>query len=311
VTRQQLLALGLGPAAIAYRAKHGKMFREHDGVYSLGRPARTPHEHASAAVLACGPGAALSHTSALALWGIAGKLEAPFHVAVPRNRRPAGIRTHQLRGLQRRDVTNWLGIRTTTLARTLLDCAPKLPERRRTRAVNDALRSPYLSREQLADVVERNPHHHGARLLRPFVTRHDGPTRSELEDAFLALCHDYQLPEPLLNTKVNGYEVDAFFPDHNLIVELDGWGFHNTRQAFEDDRTRDVDALAHGLATVRITHKRMTEEPATEAARLRQILSRGSAPPAPSGPESPSPRGSRASRAAPRTRRPKTDRPAR
>jgi very-short-patch-repair endonuclease len=249
-------------------------------VYGVGRPAQTPFERASAAVLACGPGAALCHLSALALWGFAGKLQTPFDVAVPGDRRPKGIKTHQLRSLRRVDITTQLGIRTTTPARTILDCAPLLPEKRRNRVVNDALRS-FLTRGALKDIVDRNPGNPGAKLLSPLVERQDGPTRSELEDAFLKLCHDFQLPEPQVNVHVGGYEVDAFFPGHNLIVELDGWDYHSDRQAFETDRTRDADALARGLSTVRITHNRMTNHPAAEAARLLRILSRASGRPEP------------------------------
>lgn len=278
VTRQQLLGLGLGPGAIKYRVRHGELFPSYPGVYGVGRPAHTPHEHASAAVLACGPGAALSHLSALALWGFAGKLHAPFDVAVKADRRPKGIRTHRIGRLHSKDLRTQLGIRTTSPARTILDCAALLPDKRRTRVVNDALRS-YLSRDALKDIADRNPRHPGAKLLKPFVDATGGPTRSGFEDDFPSFCKRNNLPVPLINVIVGDVEADAYFPEHNLIVELDGWEYHNTRESFESDRTRDANALAHGIATVRITHDRMTGDEAAEAARLRKILSRASAPP--------------------------------
>ena len=61
ITRRQLLALGLDDDAISYRVRIGRLYRVFRGVYAAGRRAVTPHERASAAVLACGPGAALSH----------------------------------------------------------------------------------------------------------------------------------------------------------------------------------------------------------------------------------------------------------
>jgi Transcriptional regulator, AbiEi antitoxin/Protein of unknown function (DUF559) len=222
VTRRQLLKLGLGASAITYRVRKGRLYRVHPGVYSVGRPPQSPLERAAAAVLARGPGAALSHLSALALWGFAKHLSAPFDVAVQTDRRPKGIQVHLLGPLQE----------------------PR-------------------------------------------------PARPEAQQ------------------RVNGYEVDAYFDAHKLIVEVDGWGLHRTKQAFEADRIRDVEALANGLTTVRITYDRLTNDPATEVARLKRILSRASAPPGPSEKSRPSPRGSTASPAAPPPRRSATDRPAR
>jgi very-short-patch-repair endonuclease len=77
-----------------------------------------------------------------------------------------------------------------------------------------------------------------------------------------------------MNTRVCGYEVDALFERQRVIVELDGWEFHQSRDAFERDRNRDADTLAGGYVTVRITWARMTGAPRREAQRLRAILER-------------------------------------
>ena len=77
------------------------------------------------------------------------------------------------------------------------------------------------------------------------------------EDEFLAFVQRYGLPTPQINVIVHGREVDAYFPDAKLIVEADGWAFHNDRQAFESDRERDAENLRHGLNTLRITKQRM------------------------------------------------------
>jgi predicted transcriptional regulator of viral defense system len=69
ITRRQLHGLGLSNSAIANRVATGRLHRVFRGVYAVGRRAITPQERAAAAVLACGPGAALSHSSAMALWG--------------------------------------------------------------------------------------------------------------------------------------------------------------------------------------------------------------------------------------------------
>jgi hypothetical protein len=273
VTHEQLVGLGLNNGQIAYRAKIGRLHPEHRRVYGVGRRATTALERASAAVLACGEGAALSHRAALALWGLA-KWSRTMHVTVPKDRRLKGIRVHRAPGLLRRDLRTHQGIRATSPARTILDCAPGLTDKALARAVNDGRRSQQarLRPHQLADVVARFPNHPGARRLKPFVDAKGGPTRSEWEDAFPAFCKQYELPEPVMSTRVAGYEADAVLPDEKIVIELDSWDFHSGRDAFESDRDRDVDRLVAGFVTVRITWERIEKRSRREAARLHKIL---------------------------------------
>ena len=280
VSRAQLLRVGLDDHAIARRAWLHLVFR---GVYSVGRPPKTALEWASAAVLACGPNALLSHHSALALWGLA-QWPRAIHVTVPTDRRPQGITVHRVKGLIGRDGRTHQGIRVTSPARTLLDCAPTLTDKALTRAFNDAWRARLLKPESIGGVVERFPHHPGARYLRPLLTVTGGPTRSEWEDAFPAFCKQYGLPEPVMSTRVAGYEADALFPDERIVVELDSWEFHSDRTSFESDRDRDVDRLVAGYWTVRITWERIKYRSAREADRLRKLLRRRRPPKRPPSP---------------------------
>jgi hypothetical protein len=151
--------------------------------------------------------------------------------------------------------------------------ASALPPKSLTRTINDGRRSDLLTLEDLADVVRRFPLHPGAALLAPHTQTTQNPTRSGFEDDFLPFCARFGLPEPKLNVQIAGaFEVDAYFEDERLIIELDGWDFHNDRQAFEDDRERDATMLELGIATVRITKRRLLERPKREAARLRAIM---------------------------------------
>ncbi len=272
VTRGQLLDLGLSETQLVYRLRTGRLHRLHPGVYAVGRRPITPLDHAAAAVLACGPGAALGMRSSATLWNFWKHWRLPFVVILPGDRRPNGIETHRSRYLTGPHVRTHLGIRTTSPARAILDCAPGLTDKALARMVNDALRSGFMHRSQLADMLSRFPTRAGVARLRPFVAGERGVTRSELEDEFVAFCERYGFPRPLINTIVAGYEVDAFFPDHRLIVELDGYGFHGDREAFESDRDRDADHLVDTLPTLRITHDRLTRTTDREAARLAKIL---------------------------------------
>jgi hypothetical protein len=276
VARFQLLTLGLSSRQVDRRIALGMLHPVFRGVYAVGRPPRTALEWAHAAVLACGEGAALSHISALALWDLAEWRWSGIHVTVPGDRRPKGIKVHRAKGLTSPDFRTHQGIRMTSPARTILDCAPALTDKQINRAVNDARRSKQarLRLWHLADVIERFPNHPGAKRLKPFVQVKGGPTRSDWEDAFPAFCKQYDLPDPILSTWVAGHEADAFWPEERIVIELDGWDFHQDRESFESDRDRDADRLADGCLTVRITWPRIKMRSATEAARLQRIIER-------------------------------------
>jgi hypothetical protein len=244
-----------------------RLHRVHPGVYSVGRPPVTPHEKAMAAVLACGPGAVLSHGSAMTLWGFWRRWDTPFEVTVPGDRRPQGIRSHRSRNLHRREVRRHLGIPVTSPARALLDMAARLKPASLKRAVKDGQASKLVSPDAVAEVVHRHPHHPGAAKLRPYLEDR-ADTRSVLEDRFLAFCDQAGLPRPQFNVYVCGFLVDALFGAEQVIVELDSWDFHSNREAFEDDRERDGVTTAAGFVTVRITHRGFE----AQTSRLLRIL---------------------------------------
>lgn len=236
----------------------------------MGYVNRTPVARACAAVLACGERAALSHGSAATVWGFNKYWDAPFEVIAPTVRAHEGIKVHRCKSLIRRDITRQLGIRVTSPARTALDVAPRVSDKRLARMVNDGFRGPHLHRDDLADVLDRNPAHPGAKCLLRFVDA--APTNSPLEDDFVEFAKRYGLPAPVTNTYLFGYEIDVLYPAERVIVEVDGYQFHSDRDSFERDRERDVVMLAAGVLTVRITDKRMKGTPEREARRLLKIL---------------------------------------
>ena len=97
-------------------------------------------------------------------------------------------------------------------------------------------------------------------------------TRSGLEILFRQLCHDHGLPQPRVNTTVEGKEVDFLFEARRLIVETDSWRYHKTRRAFEEDRARDALTTAAGYRTLRFTDRRLTNDPHAVAAAIAATL---------------------------------------
>jgi hypothetical protein len=258
VTRQQLLRLGLSKDAIHRRVRAGQLIRVYEGVYAVGYVREDAVARCMAAVLACGPGAVLSHHSAAALWGFRKWHSGPIHVTAPSYHRRRGIKVHRSTTLTRRQTTKDNGIPVTKPARTLLDIAPALPEKQLIRAINDALISKRLRARDLE----------GTRL-HGFVGE---LSRSPLEDDWRPWRKRYNVPEPEYNAKLGPYEADIYYARERVIVELDGWDFHRTKAAFEHDRERDAYMLAREIVTVRITRDRLTKAPAKEAQRLIAIL---------------------------------------
>jgi hypothetical protein len=257
VSRAQLLRLGLSAAAIQRWVATGLLIRVHAGVYAFGHARLDAIGRSMAAVLACGPGATLSHDSAAALWGFRKGRSGPIHVIAATDHCRRGIKCHRS-VLDRREWTTHCGIRVTTAAKTLLDIRRSLTDKQLIRAIGDALISNYLYESQLVGT--------------PLERYVDEVSRSPLEDDFKPWLRRFNLPEPLYNVTLFGREVDVYYPEERLIVELDGWKYHRTKIAFENDRDRDAMMLAAGIATVRITRDRLRHAPAREAERFRAIL---------------------------------------
>ena len=123
-SRARLLRIGLSASAIDRRVQGGRLHILHRGVYSVGHRVVGVVGRQWAAVLACGPEAALSHGSAGAAWNIRASAAGTIDVTVRQSGRARkGIRVHRISALQADEVTELNGLAITTPARTLLDLA--------------------------------------------------------------------------------------------------------------------------------------------------------------------------------------------
>jgi len=280
VSLAQLEALGLGPRGVQHRAESGRLRRIHRGVYAIGGAALPREGRHLAAVMACGSGAVLSHTSAAVHWGLL-TYDAPRpEVTAPASRAGApGIRLHRSHSLDARDATEHRGIPTTTVAKTLLDVAAHAPMSHLEHALGQALRNELYDQRAIDDVLDRHRGRRGTKALRRATASDPAFTRSELERRFRALCRRAGLPRPLSNVSLadldhRPHEVDFYFPAHRLVVETDGWRDHGTRIAFERDRAKDAALTATGYIVLRFTKRQIADEPETVADRVRAGCSR-------------------------------------
>src|SRR5437660_219914 len=86
MARRQLLLAGVDRHAIDRRSKSGRLALVHPGIYGMPGTSELPLAPETAAVLACGDGAALSHHSAMTLWGLRPGVARPVHVTIPGGR---------------------------------------------------------------------------------------------------------------------------------------------------------------------------------------------------------------------------------
>jgi very-short-patch-repair endonuclease len=278
ISRAQLRALGLADSTIGARVAAGRLHRVHRGVYAVGHPVLAPRARWMAAVLTCGPNAALSHASAAALWEIRRTDATRTDVIVPSaggRAKRARLRIHRTNGLREEEVTARHGIPVTTPARTILDLAAVLNEAQLERLLDQAEIEAVTDYPALGAMARAHPGHRGAAKLRTALDHHDAGatlTKSDLERLFLTICRDHGLPPPLVNQYVNDDQVDFLFPAHRLIVEADSWRYHRTRHRFERDRRRDVAHTLAGYRTLRFTDRDLEVTPTTIAHTLREAL---------------------------------------
>jgi hypothetical protein len=278
VTWAQLIETGMTTRTISRWIAAGKLVRVYRGVYAVGHLQSNPINAAHAALLAGGPDSALAGSCALVLWEVWRYWPKRLEIVLAGDRRPTGLTVHHSTTLRQRDITTVQDLRVTSPARTLLDTAPRLTPTQLTRAVNDLRLRNRLTIEQLSDTLERNPTHRAVTLLQPHLEfAQDEPTRSVLEDRFLPLLRKYGLPTPRINVPRCGFRVDAHFPDHKLIVELDGWGTHRFKTAFLEDRRQDFRILLEeGIVTVRLPFEDVNDENVLRLARLLERRARQS-----------------------------------
>jgi very-short-patch-repair endonuclease len=282
VSRAQLRELGLGDSTIGHRVATGRLHRVHQGVFCVGHQLLSQRGRWSAAVLACGPGAVLSHASAAALWEMRRSAAVYADVTIRRTGRRTrpGLRIHRPRTLPTDETTTHEGIPTTTPARTVLDLAATLSPTRLNRLLDQAEILELTDYPSLVAIARAHPGHHGAtKLERALRTHYAGTTltNSDLEVIFLELCRKRRLPMPLVNADVAGKEVDFLFADARLIVETDSWRYHKTRHAFENDRARDVLTSRAGYRTLRFTDRQLEREPRAVAEAIAAMSDRRAA----------------------------------
>ena len=264
--REQIFALGVKRGAITRRLRNGRLDRVHRGVYRVPQSEGVPFAAETAALLASGEGAVLSHHSAATLWGLRPGKARPIHVTIAGVRgaaAPAGVVVHRSVTLSAADIRICNGLPVTSPARALLDVAPKLTDRDVERLLDEGL---FVRRivtiAEISSVLARSGNHPGRTRLARAAADHTRSTRTDSppEETLLGLIRAAALPEPRLQATVLGYVLDFLWPELRLAVEVDAYGTHGSPARFEADRQRDARLLTEkGIGVLRFTRAAVEE----------------------------------------------------
>lgn len=284
ISIDQLRNSGLTRQAVSHRNQVSRLHRIHKGVYSVGHEAIDWRGRLLAAVLACGPGSAISHLSAAVLWGLRDVPPVVIDVIVPceTGRKVDGIRARRCRYPTPDELTLRQGIPCTTPSRTLVDLAGVLSYKSLRRAVEQAAVVELLDLADLDLAIAQAKGRRGVRTLMAILSTWrsgNGKTprlRSPLEARILPMLIEAHLPRPRCNVEMridsHRLQVDLLWEEQRLVIETDGEETHGTRAAFQRDRWRDQVLISAGYRVARITWRQLEDEPGSVMARIRCML---------------------------------------
>jgi very-short-patch-repair endonuclease len=275
IARDQLLARDVTRHTIQ-RWLDGKRLRQvHRGVYAVGAQPLTQIGHWYAALLAARPDPLLSHISSLAKMGLA-RERVGIHVTVihRKGRNLRGVTVHRCRSIDPDDRTRIDGLPLTTLPRTLIDVAETEGAAFVAKVLEEADRRKVLDPAAIHACAKRNPGRRGLAVLLPLVDDYvPTPNAKEgLERDFQLFLRDRDLPLPEVNVLVHGHLVDCWWPEAQVVVELDSRKWHEHWDARERDLARDSTLQRHGVRAIRVTDRRLKGGPDELEADLTSLL---------------------------------------
>jgi len=152
-----------------------------------------------------------------------------------------------------------------------------LPARRLRFAVEAADRLGLLEVARLVALCDASAGRGGVGRLRRIALEQRGAigrTKSPPERLFLRLCLRRGLPEPEINFRLEGYEVDFYWPQAMLVVEIDSYTFHRSWAQIQRDHQRDADLKVRGHDVLRYTEHRLLSDEAGAFGQIEAMLGR-------------------------------------
>lgn len=277
VSTGQLRELGLTPRQIRGRLNAGLLHRVHHDVVAVGHRRIVAHARLIAALLTCGPASFLSHRTAAAVWGLRELNARAIEVTVTATRTPRrdGLVAH--RTTRTDGTTTRNGLRVSSVPRLLIELATRERPRELDRLITEGIRKQVLDLTEMEAALECHARRPGiSNLTQALRAYRPTPKRaSGLELAFDALIAGTDVPPPLRNVIIEGWELDCYWPELRLAVELDGRPYHVAARDMEKDRYKDGQLLLLGIRVLRITDRRLELEPLAVLRDVRALTIAG------------------------------------
>lgn len=269
ITTEQLLAAGFDRNKVRWLTRSERLIRLSPRVMRLAGAPETSAQAVLAAVLDAGPGSALSHSAALAWWGLPGfQLDDP-HVTHPRDgvHRTARMahRVHDVVVLPHHHVRVLEGVPIVVPARALFDLAGQrgVHEKRVERAIDNAWAKRLVSGRSLHNMLDElgQRGRPGIRLMRKLLKERGPdyvPPASGLENRTAQILQE--AGEPPLRRQANvgdetGWIGRVDFIDDVLpfILEVQSERFHSSLLDQQSDKERLARLAAAGFVVAEVT----------------------------------------------------------
>jgi very-short-patch-repair endonuclease len=269
------LPAGVPRWAVFNAARAGRIERVHPGVY---RDVKRPLDPLRAAALYADGKGALSHTTALSIWGLHPARVSEVHLTVAREvrlRSTAALKIHTR--AESRTVYRQ-GFPVTPLEDSLIDAWPLLPHPVRLGCVLEAVGRRMTTPDRVATALSRSRRLPDRGALRTLIDQVARGCRSYLEIFGVDQVFDglpYFARQVQVRVGEHTYYLDAYAESQRLDVELDGASWHASQQQRERDLRRDAALATAGIHVVRFSYQRLVEEPLAVREDLRRILRRG------------------------------------
>ncbi|MDQ3573204.1 MAG: DUF559 domain-containing protein [Actinomycetota bacterium] len=168
------------------------------------------------------------------------------------------------------------GLPITSPSLTVLDIAGSDPSREFRAVLNEARVKRLVTDASLTATLDRHPMRGGAKALRAELDRRLGHlvTHSHAEARCLELMIASGLTPDATQAHIGRYRVDFLYRSERLVVEVDGYRYHSSRDRFVADRRRRADLIARGYEVFPVTWADLAERPAATMQSLRLALDR-------------------------------------
>ncbi len=248
----------------------------HRGVYRTAETEPTFALLLAAARLALPPGVAVSHVTNLRLRGFEVGPVVPLHFATnrPVHRRPSGIVLHRYKHELLLQVVG--GQLATPAARTFVDVATQLDDRRLLRVGDWLVKNGHVGLDELRDFC-RESHLDGVRRGRRVAPLVRERVASPRESDLRWTLHRAGLSPPEVNVEIyddHGHWLargDLVYRRQKVLVEYDGWQHERDARQRQWDHLRREQLEAAGWRVIVVTAADF-QHPWRIVARVRQAL---------------------------------------